>query len=249
MYDYDPVIREPQKSDANIFETDNFMWLSSQSDRFNSGPAPLELGIEDKTNTAINFKSFTSYESSQSFENEKVSFENAKKTTILPPSKNIRNNDPYCQWCCHSFDNNKYVLPLCYRKKKYETYGCFCSPSCAAAFNFSESPPDLSWDRYALLNNIYNSDTSDFDQIKVASSRESLAIFGGPLSIEEFRSNNLGSVENMVSLMPPIVHISKIHHNVNSLKLGRQEKNKVDHDTGFRLSRPNRKPSQKKYFS
>ena len=45
-------------------------------------------------------------------------------------------------------------------------YGNFCSPECAAAYNFSMNDENI-WDRYSLLNEIYSCNKP----IKIANSK------------------------------------------------------------------------------
>ena len=79
-------------------------------------------------------------------------------------------------------------------------YGSFCCPECAAAFNFNELNDDLIWERYSLLNYVYNKNNSKYN---IAPSRLILDIFGGPLSIEEFREI-IDSNKNINTVLPPL---------------------------------------------
>ena len=78
-------------------------------------------------------------------------------------------------------------------------YGNFCCPECACAFNFNELNDEYVWDRYSLLNYLYNDSKS---KISMAPSRLVLDIFGGPLSIKEFRSLNSNN-QHLNIIMPP----------------------------------------------
>ena len=52
-------------------------------------------------------------------------------------------------------------------------------------FNFNELNDEYVWERYSLLNYLYNSNLHR--KLFVAPSRLKIDIFGGPLSITEFR--------------------------------------------------------------
>ena len=42
-------------------------------------------------------------------------------------------------------------------------YGNFCCPECAAAFNFNELDDEYVWERYSLLNYVYNNSKNLLD--------------------------------------------------------------------------------------
>ena len=69
-------------------------------------------------------------------------------------------------------------------------YGCFCSYNCAIAYIFKESEPDK-WKKYYLLKKLFNTCCPDVDISKLweAPSRQSLEMFGGPLTIDDFRQS------------------------------------------------------------
>ena len=66
-------------------------------------------------------------------------------------------------------------------------FGNFCSCECAAAYNFDNLKTYEAFERYSMLNYLY----SEKSKIKLAAPRLALKKFGGQLSIEEFRKNNL----------------------------------------------------------
>ena len=63
-------------------------------------------------------------------------------------------------------------------------YGHFCCPECVRAFNFNELDDEYVWERYSLLNYLYNQTGEKYN---IAPSRFVLDIFGGPLTINEYR--------------------------------------------------------------
>ena len=70
--------------------------------------------------------------------------------TLWPQSTNI-----HCWWCCHQFTNSPFVLPISYVDNVFNVIGCFCSPECAAAYNFDRHNTDEIWESYSLLNYLY----------------------------------------------------------------------------------------------
>jgi len=123
----------------------------------------------------------------------------------------------YCFWCCHSFNNIPCALPLRYVDDTYNLYGCFCCPECAAAYNFKNmGNNNESWERYSLLNNLYKDTFSDANiKIKLAPSRETLNIFGGNLTINEFRNMCTNYKKTHKIIMPPFISCTPQQEEVN----------------------------------
>ena len=131
-----------------------------------------------------------------------------------------------CFWCCHPF-NKSTLCTIPYNKMNnvYHVYGSFCSPECAAAYNFdnSEDTSEI-WNRYSLLNLLYKSIYSG-TKIKLAPPRYVLRIFGGSLNINEFRNFNYNSKKQLHINMPPVISI--IHHiEENNIEMCNSEKKK-----------------------
>ena len=139
-------------------------------------------------------------------------FINANNEKTWPESTNI-----YCWWCCHPFTNTPCSLPEYYKKDKFYVNGCFCSFNCTASYNFSKNDDDI-WERFSLLNLMYKKlYNHKFVKINLAPPRETLKIFGGYLSIEEFRESSLKNDKTYVVIKPPLISIiPKIEENVSS---------------------------------
>ena len=131
-------------------------------------------------------------------------FDEANKRNELPSSTSI-----YCWWCCHPFNNQPCVLPLKYEKEVYHVMGCFCSPECAAAYNFdTDIDMENNWERYSLLNDLYKRVYKNEEyEIKLAPPRIALSVFGGSMSIDEFRQLNSDYNINYKIIMPPVTSI------------------------------------------
>lgn len=133
-----------------------------------------------------------------------IYFNEYNKRKEWPKVSNIK-----CFWCCHNFDNIPCALPYTYSDNTFYVFGNFCSPECAAAYNFESGADDKDiWERYALLNHLYSLiyDVPDLT-IKLAPPKLSLKIFGGTLSIEEFRECNTDYLKNYKIVLPPMVSI------------------------------------------
>lgn len=111
-----------------------------------------------------------------------------------------------CFWCAHSFENQPCIIPEREEKGVYRVYGNFCCPECAASYLLHESvDPHVRWERMALLHRIY--DPEGKMRIFPAPARESLRLFGGPLSIQQYRATIREGKVRIDLHLPPMVSI------------------------------------------
>ena len=104
----------------------------------------------------------------------------------------------WCWWCCHSF--NSPVLHLPYKhdelRKRFETMGNFCSWGCIKTFNMDHNKT-----RGGIIGGnivmLHKAMYGYVKPIKCAPNKYALKVFGGTLSIDEFRafSNSNGVVQ------------------------------------------------------
>lgn len=107
----------------------------------------------------------------------------------------LRNNDVYekksaCFWCTFAFSNPIIYIPKFFHKGAYESYGCFCSPECGAAYLMCENIDNSTkFERYYLMNNVYGKIYNYTKNIKPAPSPFYLLDkYFGNLTIEEYRN-------------------------------------------------------------
>lgn len=103
----------------------------------------------------------------------------------------LHNTDVCCWWCCHSFDTVPIGLPEKYDEllKKFQVKGVFCSFSCMVAYKNEHKR--IRVNDY-LIKFLYNKLTGTFlldSHLEPAPPRCSLKMFGGELTIEEFRNS------------------------------------------------------------
>lgn len=119
--------------------------------------------------------------------------------------------DVCCWHCCHKFDTVPVPLPVGYNGHKdlFTVQGMFCSWGCAKAHlmdHFHHSVGQLS----TFLTLLHKRTVGKVKHITRAPPRVALQMFGGPLSIEEFR-NISGSCsihpapKNMVVISPNLI--------------------------------------------
>lgn len=92
----------------------------------------------------------------------------------------------HCHWCCHSFDTMPFGMPIKLVKDKFFVKGNFCSLECATAYNFSNSDSSNKWKIYDLIN-LFAIRCKYMNHIKCAPNPRVLKMFGGTVSIDEFR--------------------------------------------------------------
>jgi hypothetical protein len=104
-----------------------------------------------------------------------------------------------CQWCCHEYSTPSIGIPS--KRAPDGTYvvsGQFCSHSCAAASIFDQHVDNnTAWTRYQLLNDMVGGPAP----VVRAPPRIALAMFGGSMSIEDFRKGGT----TVVARQPPTI--------------------------------------------
>lgn len=116
-----------------------------------------------------------------------------------------------CLWCCHPHETLGVGLPIKFKNGVYSTIGQFCSLECAASFNFNSSEISHNvWESFHLLNGMAR-DAGVPTPIKQAPSRLSLAMFGGDMDIQEFRSQMKTTTVLPIPMVPVCQIMEEIH--------------------------------------
>lgn len=135
----------------------------------------------------------------------------------------INYTDLHCWWCSHKFDSYNVSIPLNHNSNTdiFKVYGVFCSFSCASTY-LKHKPLFERSDSLCLLKYLYIRLTGK-KYIKDAPSNYLLDIFGGPLTIEEFRkeSQTLYKIleypciplDSYIQEFKPIEKVNKINKN------------------------------------
>ena len=183
--------------------------------------------INNNDNQDIKILVPTPYESNSYFMNDA---ENISQDTNIEYQKTYsnNNNNSHCFWCCHSIDNVVYSMPYNYDtiNDSYFVFGSFCSLQCANAYNFSvHGSSDKVWEinswiqmlgkRYGFTNTI-----------RPAPSKYLLKMFGGNLTINEFREAHIKSDKTYVLNIPPMISINSSSEILNTSYLAKMSENK-----------------------
>jgi len=121
-------------------------------------------------------------------------------------------DDTWCWHCCHPFTTDRVVLPVSYdaRRNVWKFVGTFCSWSCAKAYNIDAKS---TWNNACgqLLTLLHKKTTGKLRSIVPAPPRLSLRVFGGTLSIEEFRAKAPDGI--LVERLPlKMIPLETIYH-------------------------------------
>lgn len=133
-----------------------------------------------------------------------------------------KEGESVCWWCCHRFNTIPIGLPEKYDNGEFHLFGHFCSFNCAHAYNVQQNDFKI-WERYSLLNLYYKKIFSHTNPSRImpAPPRQALQMFGGELSIEQFRHQSASVAKEYRYMLPPYVSangmIEEIHKTVNKL--------------------------------
>jgi hypothetical protein len=130
-----------------------------------------------------------------------VQFKDSSEVKQLPMQ-----SDAACFWCCHTFTHRPVVLPIRDTGEHLLVTGNFCSPECATSYLFDmRQDSHTRWEQFALLHRVYGE--ACHGTIYPAPARNSLALFGGLLSIQEYRALIRSHKVRVDIHLPPMVSI------------------------------------------
>ena len=149
-------------------------------------------------------------------------------------------NDIACWWCCHKFNNIPIGIPNKILNDKFYVFGNFCSFNCTAAYIHGLDDWKIS-ERLSLLHQMYYSiyNIEEYESIKSAPEKETLKLFGGPLTIDEFRNVSSNHNKDYRLIVPPMTSIIPLVEENN------KEKNKCHYTTNKNIPLNNLKISNK----
>ena len=112
----------------------------------------------------------------------------------------------HCWWCSLKFDTPPISLPIKCVKNTFHVMGCFCSYNCAMAYNMKNSEKSA-WERSSLLHLLMKKDLGVSKTIVSAPPKEIMSIYGGTVSIKEYKKNLINNNTSYNILLPPLVSI------------------------------------------
>jgi len=140
--------------------------------------------------------------------------------------------DIACWWCCHQFSNTPIGMPVHYTNNidKFRVKGVFCSFACMVAYKDDQKIKTTD----SLIRFMYRKLTGECiggKRIPKAPPRISLKLFGGELTIEQFRNS---TTENkMYKLVEYPMYVSKDYIEEIDIANVKSANNKIFDDTSF----------------
>ena len=209
LLNYEPTIKKLQPYDENKY-------------KFNEENNEIKEEIENLTYDII-------------LDNNNLNIE-IKDYSINHNKEEILNKKCKCWWCCYSFNNNPIYIPTDYENNEFKVYGNFCSFSCALSYNYYNNKDiEQSIKNESLIYTFYNkieNNSSEIKKIKYAPPKELLIDFGGTLTIDEFRNNQI--IYNII--YPPMSITIPYLEKIKKSKVI-NDKNEPDDDLVLRRSK------------
>lgn len=130
-----------------------------------------------------------------------VQFKEASEVKQIP-----MHSESACFWCCHAFVHRPVVLPIRDTGDYLLVTGNFCSPECATSYLFDmRQDSHTRWEQLALLYRVYGEACQG--KIHPAPPRTTLKLFGGTLTIQEYRDLIQSHKVRVDIHLPPMVSI------------------------------------------
>jgi hypothetical protein len=231
---YEEKVEECKKDTPPTVSAEDSEWSVQESDVLHKFPV--------KT-----FKNDQDYKIKRKIPKQILSeYQNKNYVKELPVSTS------FCWWDCNSFDWEPTVIPIRKIGKTFHVIGCFSSPECAAAYIFESGKRYGDPQRmYSWLHILYKREVNgQIVRISPAPKRESLQMFGGIYSIEEFRQKYSNYSVTVRIVMPPIKPVNAYVEEVDKeYKVNRKfipmDKNRVEKaQSDLRLKRKQKKNNE-----
>lgn len=156
---------------------------------------PKETTTTTETKQTMGLEAFTKSDLMVQYKELKTAKKIPEKTEIA------------CFWCVHPFSWQPCIIPEREEKGTYRVYGNFCCPNCAMAYLLKENlDTHVRWERIALLHRVYGKLYTS-GRIFPSPALETLALFGGPASIDSYRATVATGKIRVDLQLPPMVSI------------------------------------------
>lgn len=206
FYEYNPEIKEPiayedRHSDKFQSTPENYKIIKQSSSIYNSTSIDKYFDINksndlqiisDKNTNDVSLDDKLLKKADKKYNNNYSNNSNIVLLKDMIMNEDWCNHTNYwCYWDCHPFDNQPFGIPIKYNNGKFHVYGCFCSLECAVAYNFyANENMDNVWENFNLLNMMSNMMSYKLT-LNPSISRKCLNVFGGPLTIDQFREKSI----------------------------------------------------------
>jgi hypothetical protein len=202
---------------VKFFETAKNPIVDESFDNLNFGN--LTIKVKEKEVKKIDILNFFNEEKKNSECNIYLSSDEEDITENVPIKKEIHLfKDGYkqditstklrCYYCHHNFDNLPYYIPLnyCVELDRYKLFGNFCSPNCAKSYCMSNK---IFENKIYLLEQFYKTLFGQGFKIHPSPSFLNLEVYGGTMSIEEFRKSSYVNNRYTLNTLNKVIFIDK----------------------------------------
>lgn len=197
-----PTVPQPYDAFADDMFTSNSELLLSVEEKKLDSNFPAAVSESSKKESTVELiepnKSMKAFRTIDVM----IEYRAANETNTLPS-----NVSAACFWCAGCFEGRPVVLPTQEEGGVYTVYGNFCTLPCSISYLLNEHvDPQVRWERQALLHRMY----SQRDAIHPAPPRESLALFGGILTHDEYRDIIHKKQIRIDAHLPPVISILSV---------------------------------------
>lgn len=204
-------IKMYEEKNNNIYENNFYNYNSNINLKEPEGFILKKNNLMDLEEETINFSTNQEKEikSYKIINDNKIIMKKVHKILIEYENfngKKFFTTDVCCWHCCHKFETMPCGIPLSYNDNIFYVKGIFCSFNCALRNNYnSKENENIIQERESLLYLMYKkiNEIKEEFYIPYAPEKEVLKIFGGLLTIDEFREN----VKTYEMVYPPILSI------------------------------------------
>ena len=139
---------------------------------------------------------------------------------------NYTKKSKLCWNCSHDFFDRIHGVPINYNSGVFHTVGDFCSIECMSRYAVDNMNDDI----YNILPliNLYNNKINNNNKVKLAPNRLLLNIYGGNMTIDDYRKNNILYDLKLPIIIPTNYNVNKYNlknnNNLTDLKLYRKNK-------------------------
>lgn len=213
---YDPMLHEAQPYDSNADnpfceEVEQIQTNVVANTAANVTPHTMQHSLQE-TAPANTLQTQVVQQAQASQQQDAIDYYTLKSTFLVQfkDSSEVKQlpmqSDAACFWCCHTFTHRPVILPIRDTGEHLLVTGNFCSPECATAYLFDmRQDSHTRWEQFALLHRVYGE--ACHGTIYPAPARNCLSLFGGSLSIQEYRALIHSHKVRVDIHLPPMVSI------------------------------------------
>jgi hypothetical protein len=191
---------------------DNPFYEGVEHVEYNHNESKVQHDVENLITKSENKDQVNTKDGKDTKEESEINYYNLKSTLLVQfkDSSEVKTipqkTDVACMWDCHQFNWRPVVLPIRDTGEHLEVTGNFCSPECACAYLFDmRQDSHTRWEQLALLHRVYSEACKG--KIHPAPARNVLSLFGGSLSIQDYRELIRSQKVRIDIHLPPMVSI------------------------------------------